>query len=302
MERQDSKVRELEWLTDSAAKLTLVEVGFGALLHGLHIPGSGSFLSLVQGYFLCLASRASVVASSTRLAPIYISSIGSLLKTLAPAGKKLGPMLAISVQGILFNLGTLLFGRNRVGETVGMLLLAPWSFAQQLFMLYLFFGYELIEAALFVVHKIDITFGIPERYFLNFGLAFIATKVLLAALVPFLVSGKINALSENFLRKIPSIPKRDNLSVSRGIARDMTRPLFLFSLTLLILYLVFTESDHAVLLVKVLRPIATAAVIFWISRSPIVTRLSSQLRKSGKFSRFFYLADLTLEKIRARSR
>ncbi len=72
--------------------LSITEVGLGALIHGLHIPLGGHFLSLNEGYLLCkaLRERAQIKMLSRKEAfkqSCSISIVGALLKSFSPAGK-----------------------------------------------------------------------------------------------------------------------------------------------------------------------------------------------------------------------
>jgi hypothetical protein len=128
-------------LSKSCAFLALTEIGLGSLLHNFKIPFSGHFLSLNQVFIL---SRATI-ESKNRSAGAEISGVVAILKTLSPMGKKLTPMLAISMQGVLFSLGTLVFGVNFIGVIVGAILSSLWAFIQPLLLLYLFYGTEAVN-------------------------------------------------------------------------------------------------------------------------------------------------------------
>ena len=45
--------RKVEILGNYGALLSMIEVGLGSILHSMHVPFSGLFLSLNQGYLLC---------------------------------------------------------------------------------------------------------------------------------------------------------------------------------------------------------------------------------------------------------
>src|SRR4051812_39288335 len=106
--------RRIELVGKYSAALSLIEVALGSLLHAFYVPFSGNFLSLNQGFLLC---RASVEAKERKLGRVGygISNVSAVLKSLAPAGKKLGPMLSLSMQGLLFSSGEILLGANLAG-------------------------------------------------------------------------------------------------------------------------------------------------------------------------------------------
>ncbi|MGZ3688544.1 MAG: hypothetical protein ACXVBW_09600, partial [Bdellovibrionota bacterium] len=138
-----------DWVIEagaSAATLSAVEVGIGSFCHAFHVPLSGHLLSLNQGFLL---SRAVIHAKEHgtrhRFLPSTISNVAATLKSLSPAGKKLTPMLAISAQGMLYNLGTLILGANAAGILLGSLLLSLWAFAQPVLFYALLFGKPWLE-------------------------------------------------------------------------------------------------------------------------------------------------------------
>ena len=110
-------------------ELTLMEIGLGSFLHSFHIPFSGHLLALNQCFIL---NRAVIVGrnSASPFLAMTISNTAAILKTLSPRGKRFTPMLAISVQGLLFNLGLLLFGAHFLGRCIASMLLSLWPMVQ----------------------------------------------------------------------------------------------------------------------------------------------------------------------------
>ena len=117
-----------------AGTLSLTELGLGSLLHALHVPLTGSLLSLNQGLFLSRITRTNSLHKQdhkrNRTLAFEVSSVTALLKSMSPVGKRLTPMLAIAVQGFLFTVGILVMGENLLGVIVGSMLLATWGMAQ----------------------------------------------------------------------------------------------------------------------------------------------------------------------------
>src|SRR6185295_7221686 len=96
------KLRESEKTTVSyATLLSLTEVGLGSVLHAMHIPFTGQLLSLNQIAVLSHATK----MHPEKSAPLTISVVAALLKSLSPIGKRLTPMLALTMQGLLFTFG-----------------------------------------------------------------------------------------------------------------------------------------------------------------------------------------------------
>jgi hypothetical protein len=154
MRAKESK--EVELIGREAAYLSAVEIGLGSLLHSLHVPFTGYFLSLNQGFFLSRAIAQGRELPRARLIPASISSIAALLKSLSPSGKKLTPMLAISMQGLWFCAGTLLFGATLAGAVVGSVLCGLWAFVQPLLLFSVLYGKDLARIAAFYEEKFHV--------------------------------------------------------------------------------------------------------------------------------------------------
>jgi len=115
-----------------AGTLAIAEVGIGSMLHGLHVPLTGTFLSLNQGLFLSRITKLNQHQSYIRTLGFEVSSVTALLKSFSPVGKRLTPMLAIASQGFLFTLGVMIFGANILGVVIGSVFLAIWGIIQPL--------------------------------------------------------------------------------------------------------------------------------------------------------------------------
>ena len=113
-----------------AGTLALAEVGIGSLMHAFRIPLTGTMLSLNQGLFLSRITRLNRERKDAKRLGFEVSSVTALLKSFAPIGKRLTPMLAIASQGLLFSFGVSFFGVNLAGVIIGSMLLAVWGIAQ----------------------------------------------------------------------------------------------------------------------------------------------------------------------------
>src|SRR5688572_7807052 len=88
--------------------LSSSEVGLGSLLHGLHLPLAGHFLSINQSVLLTLASQESQQRKLAFCDCSLVSVLSAALKLLSPMGKKITPMIAIALQGVFYSLSLLL--------------------------------------------------------------------------------------------------------------------------------------------------------------------------------------------------
>jgi hypothetical protein len=275
----------IELIGKYSAALSVIEVALGSILHSFHIPFSGNFLSLNQGFLLC---RASVEARDKKLGRVGygISNVSAVLKSLSPAGKKLGPMLSLSVQGLLFTVGEFLFGPNLAGWMLGMALLSLWTFIQPLLTYYLFFGSELFKALHYLVEKTLPYHGLLLRQILWAFAAVVAVKMLAGIALAWLAwkSRGGSQLQEKLLRlarengvQPVSGTAVNRRSALRGAVRDLFRPLFLASLGVTVFFLYFSEHSAAEWIWVLLRPVAIGFAFFYFSRTLTLDRWLSRL-------------------------
>jgi len=260
----------------TAATLSAMEVGLGALLHSFKVPLSGNFLSLNQGFFL---SRASLKTGDPGTGA-RVSVVVSLLKSLAPAGKKLTPMLAISAQGFLFSLGSWLFGVNPLGLSLGMVLLCLWSFIQPVAIYYLLYGRALLDMGDYFLTKLEAAFSFEPSQLLWVLGTLITIKILIGLILvgfSFRVSDhtveayQSRLLQAGSLKRSKSLKKLDHgpLPLSQALLRalqDLLNPLFIGTFCLTAFYFIFVHSDQAPVVWILLRPLAVGYLLFLLIR------------------------------------
>jgi hypothetical protein len=270
-----SSAKSAELIGQDAALLSVCEVGLGSILHAFHVPLTGYFLSLNQ---IFLISR-SMFKTEQRLVPAQISCIAAVLKSLSPAGKKLTPMLAISMQGLLFSFGTIVLGANLVGGITGAIVSSTWSFIQPALLYYFFFGAPLFAAIELFLKKIGETFDLSATRadFYLFVIFVVAVKALLSAalvvLAKYLPESKFQDWQKRLLGNAKlKISQSKDVATKRlkdhitGALSDLWNPLFLISIILTIVFFVFSESSFSQIIWYLLRPIATAFVVFLLVR------------------------------------
>lgn len=276
-----------------AGCLALTEVGLGSLLHAFHVPFSGSFLSLNQIFILTLSS---LNKPTTRFTPALISFITAMLKSLAPVGKKVTPMLAISMQGLLFNCGILLFGNSIFGMIVGAILASLWGFAQSLLLYYLIFGRTLFDAVSGVVQYVS-----WDENTIYYGLACLAcTKVVLAIAIV-CVTPRLPLTWINFyLDKLSRLNSQQNgpkPKALQGALRDICMPMFLLAMGVSAFFYFSIEQDYTVLFWHLLRPLTVGFVCFFILRWLPIEQITFwfESKRANNFSKALRIA---LQKIR----
>lgn len=272
--------QKVEIIGKYGASLSLIELGLGSFLHAFHIPFSGVFLSLNQGYILC---RAAIVGKrenllNSRLIPYTVSNIAAFLKSLSPAGKKLGPMLSLSMQGLFFSVGTSLFGVNSVGLILGMIFLSLWSFIQPILTYYLFFGRNLLEAADYLFKKSLPFHGLDYSDLIIVFLIVIFLKLTFAVLLAVFALRRLDdnlyskKIETELLKMAGQKKNTKKTSPLWGAFKDLMRPLFLFSLAITGLFIYLSENNFGKTAWYLMRPIAVALIFFYISRTLTLDR------------------------------
>ncbi|MBS0653015.1 MAG: hypothetical protein JSR39_05740 [Verrucomicrobia bacterium] len=241
-----------------ATALSLSEVGLGSIMHALHIPFTGTLLSLNQ-IFLLTRSLSQVSSRSRTFSPFSISASAALIKCLAPIGKKLTPMLAICMQGMLYNLGILCFGNTLLGRLTGGVLSSIWSFLQPLLLYWLLFGSSFFLAVENLAWMESLFYG------LIVGKAIAAFLIVL--FTPLLPASKF----EQYFHKLSSITKSKHLSsVFRHPAKqalsDLCKPLFLASLVITVVFLYFSQGMSKILIWGIIRPLGAGFLCFFLMR------------------------------------
>lgn len=300
--------KKIEIVGHYGATLSLIEIGLGSLLHAFKVPFSGILLSLNQGFILCRAAILSRDIPQNLWTTYSISNVAAVLKSLSPAGKKLGPMLSLSMQGLLFNIGILIFGTNPVGLCVGMALLSVWTFLQPLVTYYLFFGNELINAVEYLYKKTLPYHGLKAESLLWIFLGLVVTKMLAAvvlAIVAWRTQGE-TIYGKNYEEGLIKLAREKGTKISddrkKGNAawlafKDLFRPLFLVSLVTTGAFLYFSQHDYAQIGWYLLRPLAIGFIFFYISRTLTLDRWLTKI-ENGKLRSFSLGCQTALAKIR----
>lgn len=284
-----------------AASLSMIEVGLGSLIHAFRVPMGGHWLSINQGIVLSHASAR--IGTSSYNATAIISIIVAILKSISPSTKKLGPMIAICMQGALFSLGIFIFGSNILGVIFGICLLSGWAFLQSLLTLYFLYGYSFINAAIFYVEKMNIISGLQSKHlFWALAILFIL-KCLIGSSIAvffFIRPEKKVIYTDSLLQwAMSNKPKKSYSKYSglRGIIHsalsDMIRPLFLFSLSLMIIFFSITNDSYKEVIWLSLRPVSIAFLFFFFSRHPIFYKYINRLRSFPRMHKLFNLVDQT---------
>jgi len=276
-----------------AAFLSASEIGLGSILHTFQIPFAGHFLSLNQIFLLSRASF-QVGKQGSIFLPGSISFIAAALKSLSPSGKKLTPMLAIGMQGVLFNTGIALIGHNVVGRIFGACIASLWGFLQPLLIYYFIFGHALFRTLVKIEESFRswVPMDVPSVWYLC-TLA-VSVKALLAVAIA-LYASKLSPsamlvyaqkLQSARLMKAKSIRvenQEKNRSVKHVVflaAKDLCVWPFLACVLLSSISFIWAEgSSFSWIVWTVLRPCAIGFLFFFAVRIVPLEKVGDYLEK-----------------------
>lgn len=269
-----------------AGLLATAEIGIGSLMHAFHLPFSGYILSLNQVLLLTKASDEEE-AKDNRNLTASISNIAAILKSLSPMGKRVTPMIAIAMQGLLYNVGILIGGNRMLGRGIGGCLLAVWGFIQPLLLYYLIFGQVLFEA---------IYEYIPEGWFWTFLMIIVGIKCLLAFSIARLAPWIPSRWWERWLPKDEvkevDIQEHGWKEAAWKALKDMTMIPFIISIFLTATFLYAYHGNVDAVVWGVLRPIAIGYLVFFSLRILPVSKIADWLERNPQLplSRAFHIA------------
>lgn len=301
---ENKQVSTQDFIVEKSVQLSLIEVFIGSFLHLVKIPFSGHFLSLNQGLLLLKFSENTKTRFECTKVMIEVSLVASTMKALAPAGKKLGPMLSISMQGALLSLGHLIFGNNIIGQIVGMIFLSLWAFCQPLVSYFLIYGPDLFKAFEYLLKRIKKYTGVSDDLLIKTLLIAISIKLILAIMIPFLLrylNRKGWDRYDSFFRKkvgnniLLKGFREQNPSAVKGTIKDLTSPAFLISILMMGSFFFVTEKESVQVFWKVLRALAIAFLLFYLTRAEWMQNLLKKLAIRNKyFAKIYTLSEKSL--------
>lgn len=299
-----------------ALQLSLMEIGLGSILHAFRIPFSGFFLSLNQCFILnrALLHPSSSFSSTPHFLPIAISNTAAIVKTLSPYGKKFTPMLAISMQGLLFNVGIVFFGKNLVGRCVGSILLSLWPIIQPALIYGIIYGSVFLSMGSYydqmIVSKLLWFEYMPLRAivvgYIFVHLFFTLCVCLLTSLLPAGILDSYDRYILSYhsgpksLKQLSPSSKNTLLQKIRGAGRDLISPIFLLSLMLSGLFFYVTLHSLESFFFSFFRLIAMAFLTFFLIRNVSAEWCVRIFSKIYFLNKYTHYVEEVLEQIQGR--
>lgn len=117
------------------------EIVLGSFLHNLRVPLRGHLLTLVAVALLAATRRRWPVRGVAWRAGL----VAAVMKSVSPSAVLLGPMIAITMEGLLFEAGVRIGRRGALACAIGGGLAMTWTFLHQVGSLLIAFGPDLVE-------------------------------------------------------------------------------------------------------------------------------------------------------------
>jgi len=261
-----------------------IEMSVGSALHGVKFPLTGLVMSTTQS--VVLAAVVGGLARRERV--VWVPFIAAGLKALSPTGSRLGPMLAISVQGILFSVVTRFLGIGRAGLFLAGFLVGGWAGAQGILIQYVLVGDNLFKAYTAVARWLAETWSVTLPSMGALVLTLTVGFGLVAGTATAVFGGrrtKVSAIRRALESRgaIVQVPER---TLSRRQAwllgaKDLLRPSFWLPVLIVLLVLKLTGTADLDLFWIVFRAAAVAFVLFSLIRLIDPIGLVRWLRRKG---------------------
>lgn len=171
--KQQFDRRSLVYIAVFGALWGLAEATIGTLLHILHIPLAGAILGSI-GMGIVLVAR---VFNNRWGSTLTMAFIASSIKMLSFSTVKLGPFLAILVEGLFLELVFCIVGNGRLAFVLSALLIAVYPIMQNIFTKSILFGQS------FVLIILDLAKGISDKIGYQAGWLMLGIYVLLHIII-----------------------------------------------------------------------------------------------------------------------
>ncbi len=224
------------------------EVMLGSFLHNLRLPLAGSILTFVAIVYMTVFA----FIWNDKFIILKAAIITSLIKSISPSSVLLGPMTAILLEGILFELALWIFGHNFLGFAIGGILTQMSVILHKIITLLIVYGSDLVRIAdnlySYVQHELGIALsGQQALVFLVFAyavLGFLAAVIgyfSASSTAKFLSHEQDNKLIKYFIR-----PVKINIDPFRSKPGRFSPFLLLFVSLALMIFLLWLISKISV--------------------------------------------------------
>ena len=268
-----------------------IEASVGSALHTIKFPITGLVMASTQVIVMSLAAE----KLQHRERVVWVSTISAGLKALSPSGSRLGPMLAITVQGILATAAYRILGWNRLGAFAAGGVACAWAGLQGLFIQYLLLGGNLQKAFDVVTRWVNRTFDVPTPGLIACVIAVACVYATIGGTFTAWAWGRRNRLASKLTDRLtqrPEVLDRIQRKPFWRSALDLLRPSFLLPTAIVCAILLAAGSTTAdvgwILLRAFAVGLALLGAVRWLDPRGFV----QWLRRRGKWGPAYALSRL----------
>ena len=120
-----------------------IEIILGSYLHNLKIPLVGTIMTFIAIFLLSVFTY----VWKERGIAWRAGLIAALLKSISPSAVLIGPMTAIFLEGLLFDIGIYAFGNNLIGFIIGGILAETSVIFHKILSLFIVYGSDIVQIA-----------------------------------------------------------------------------------------------------------------------------------------------------------
>ncbi len=254
-----------------------VEVSLGTALHSATVPGAGIIMSSLQAVVMTAAAEG--LARKHRVAWVALVSAG--LKALSPAGSRLRPMMAISVQGVLFASALRLFRWGPFAVAIGGALVGAWASAQSVLLQWLLVGSDMGRAYDIIVKWIASKLGLGQVSFLTAMAIFVLCASIATSAVSVVFWRSRNKVIHRLHTASDRIGSLRRKASRKRQSSELLRPSFWLPVAIIGTVLLANGSSWEHVVWIVLRSLAVGLVLFGCIKLVPVRKLPLWLQRIG---------------------
>jgi hypothetical protein len=247
------------------------EASVGTMLHTAQIPFRGIVLSSVQSVVMTYAGDGLGVRGKV----IWVPFISAGIKALSPSGNSLNPMLAISIQGILYTTGIELLGWNILGIALGGFLVGAWAAAQGVILQFFFIGSDLVQVYDMVLQWIAAKLNFPPIGLIGLLIGWSSIAGFFSSIVTLYAYRRRQRIPKQLQRLLAQGTKilvqeesiRSWKSTIKQSLLDLTRPFFWIPIALFVVMILISGSSLESAFWVAVRASTIAMIFFSLARA-----------------------------------
>ncbi len=232
------------------------EIILGSFLHNLKVPMRGTILASIAVMIM------TAVGYRFKLKGIYWRAglLTAAMKTLSPSAVLLGPMMAITIQGLLMEIVISLGGTRRIMFVLGGAISITWNFAHLILGYWLYYGNDVVALGASLVQYAQKETG--WQFITGWGLiAAFGSVYFIAGTVAAIIGTSMKKPDSGKILHIPKKEKQTAKQVKRHDADQQPRSLYWLFLLVVIVVSMLMVLSYFPLVISIFAWIAVISIL-----------------------------------------